>query len=274
MTANNKDALPRALSETALSNAFLGNVIEICIVTADHQRTMEGLVRLGIGPWRVYTFSPENTEDMRYRGEPAEFTIKVCFARCGNVIWELMQPLSGPTIFGEFLQKHGEGVQHIAFDCGDIPLDDRLREFKKRGFVPVQSGNWMGKNRFVFFGTDDATGAVFETIHFPLDFEYPEPEQWFPGPPPEVDSKVYDSGGAPAVGNSERPQTASLPQEQMRFAVADERETSRSRRLRPMNRRLKKPHVLRQTCPSKLAPWNDLFGPKTRFCDDKKADDT
>lgn len=187
---------PRATSETSLSNTFLGDMVEVCLVTADHQRTMEGLVRLGIGPWRVYTFSPENTTDMRYRGEPAEFVIKVCFARSGTVVWELMQPVSGPTIFQEYLDRHGEGVQHIAFDCSNAPLEERIAEFGRRGFVPVQSGSWMGKNRFVFFGTEEATGTVFETYHFPLDFEYPEPERWFPEAPSEIDSHVHSDGGA------------------------------------------------------------------------------
>jgi ABC-type multidrug transport system ATPase subunit len=45
---------PEVISENRLSNSFLGNLIEICIVTRNHRRTMEGMVRLGIGPWRVH----------------------------------------------------------------------------------------------------------------------------------------------------------------------------------------------------------------------------
>ena len=44
--------LPEVLSETALSNAFLGRLVEVCFVTEDHQRTMEGLVRLLVHPFR------------------------------------------------------------------------------------------------------------------------------------------------------------------------------------------------------------------------------
>ncbi|MGH3641722.1 MAG: hypothetical protein ACRDUX_22140 [Mycobacterium sp.] len=42
---------PSVVSATRLSNSFLGELIEICFVTADYRRTMAGLVRLGIGPW-------------------------------------------------------------------------------------------------------------------------------------------------------------------------------------------------------------------------------
>ncbi len=52
------DTWPAVISETRLSNSFLGKLIEVCIVTADYRRTIEGLVRLGIGPWMVYTWTP------------------------------------------------------------------------------------------------------------------------------------------------------------------------------------------------------------------------
>lgn len=86
----------KVLSESTLSNSFLGDTIEICIVTRDYRRTMSGLVQMGIGPWRVYTFSPETVTEQTYMGKPAEFSIKVCFAQAKNIIWEIMQPLEGP----------------------------------------------------------------------------------------------------------------------------------------------------------------------------------
>ncbi|KAJ9494538.1 hypothetical protein LTR99_003522 [Exophiala xenobiotica] len=152
---------------------FLGNVIEICIVTRDHKRTIEGLLRLGIGPWKTYTFQPSNTTNQTYRGKPAEFTIKVCFAQAQNVVWELMQPVSGPSIFQEFLDKHGEGIHHVAHDCNNIPWEERLAGFQARGFELVQSGSWQGRNHFAFFETEHATTTTFETYQFPDDWEDP-----------------------------------------------------------------------------------------------------
>jgi hypothetical protein len=177
----NKMELVNGVSK--LSNSFLGDVIEICVVTRDYWRTMKGLVKLGIGPWRVYTFNPETVSEQTYMGQPAEFSIKVCFAEGKNIIWEIMQPMEGPTIFHEFLQKHHEGIHHIAFNCNDIPWEERIRELEARGFEVIQSGKWLNKNSFAFFGTEDATSTIFETYSFPPDFDYPEPEEWFPEPP-------------------------------------------------------------------------------------------
>ncbi|MBE9169562.1 VOC family protein [Pleurocapsales cyanobacterium LEGE 06147] len=91
---------------------------------------MAGFVKWEIGSRRVYTFNPETVTEQTYRGQPAEYAIKVCFAQSKNVIWEIMQPLSRSTIFQEFLDRHGQGIHHIAFNRGDRPWDERIQEFE------------------------------------------------------------------------------------------------------------------------------------------------
>ena len=177
-------ALPEVLSEFALSNSFLGRIVEVCLVTEDHRRTMEGLVRLGIGPFRVYTFDSGNTVDRTYAGEPEDFSLTVCFATNNDLTFEIMQPLSGRTVMRDFLDRHGEGVHHLAFDCDGAPWDQRLEMFTGRGFAQTQSGRWLDQNSFSFFDTEAATTTCFETYHFPEGFAFPEPEAWYPGPPP------------------------------------------------------------------------------------------
>ncbi|CRG90715.1 hypothetical protein PISL3812_07760 [Talaromyces islandicus] len=178
MCATHGNALPTTGSNNSTTDpqsqqSFLGNAIEICIVTKDHKRTIDGLLRLGIGPWKAYTFTPQNTTNQTFRGKPAQFSLKVCFAQGPNVVYEIIQPLSGPTIFDEFLDKHGEGIHHVAYDCRGIPWEDRLAGFKQRGFELAQSGSWQGRNHFAFFETEDATTTCFETYFFPDDWEDP-----------------------------------------------------------------------------------------------------
>lgn len=164
--------------------SFLGNPMEICIVTADHKRTIRGLHELGIGPWRVYTFSPANTTNQTYRGQASAFELRVCFAELSDsMVYEVIQPVSGANIFQEFLAQHGEGIHHIAYDMHGKPFAERVDEFEKRGFKMVQGGSWMGKNHFAFFETEGATGTCFETYEFPSDWDYPEPDEWFPSRP-------------------------------------------------------------------------------------------
>ena len=175
------------VSEFQLSNAFLGRIVEVCIVTEDHQRTMAGLVRLGVGPFRVYTFDNETLAAPTYRTQHSPFSLKVCFAKNDGLTWEIMQPLAGRTIMREFLDTHGEGIHHVAFDCNGVPWDERVANFAARGFGVTQSGRWLDQNSFSFFDTEAATTTCFETYHFPDGFEFPKPDEWYPGPPPPPD---------------------------------------------------------------------------------------
>lgn len=95
------------------------------------------------------------------------------------MVYEVIQPVSGPTIFQDFLDKQGEGVHHIAYDCNNIPMADRIKMFKERGLDLAQGGSWRGDNAFAFFESEE-TGTCFETISFEDGWDYPEPDEWFP----------------------------------------------------------------------------------------------
>lgn len=170
---------PRVGAPTpAPPDPFLGKLIEVAIVTGNAKRTMDGLARAGIGPWQTYTFSPENTTDQTYYGQPSPFTMRVCFAEQAGMTWELIQPVSGRTIFADFLDRHGEGLHHAAFDCDGLPFEERIAGFERRGFRFSQGGSWMGC-RFAFFDAEDATTTCLETILFPNDWTFPEQDLSF-----------------------------------------------------------------------------------------------
>ncbi|PVH92506.1 hypothetical protein DM02DRAFT_619899 [Periconia macrospinosa] len=170
-------ALTPSSSPLTVSPSFLGNIDEICIVTPDVHKTISGLARLGIGPFHVFDFTPETVTEQTYRGAPSTFSLKVAFATHNGVVWELMQPVSGPSIMAEFLERRGEGIHHIAFDCNHVEPKERRNQFERRGFSVVQSGVWHGRNgtcEFVFYDTDGAIGTCFESYCFSEDWEDPE----------------------------------------------------------------------------------------------------
>jgi hypothetical protein len=65
-----------------------------------------------------------------------------------------------------------------------------LEGFKRRGFSNIQSGSWLGANHFVFFGTESETSTGFEAYVFPDDWEYPEPDEWYPTRPGKPQEKT------------------------------------------------------------------------------------
>ena len=176
---------PEVISPTRLANSFLGNLIEVCFATEDCDRTMTGMVELGIGPWRVYTFDASSVTGRVLDGKPADWELRVAFADVGGTAMEIMQPLRGDSIIRRHLDAHGEGIHHIAFDCGNRPWDDRAREFADRGHPCSQAGQFASGNSFAFFDTEAATTTTFETYRIPDDFVWPTPERWFPAQPPE-----------------------------------------------------------------------------------------
>ena len=179
------NVLPEVVSETELSNSFLSETTQICVVSRDCRRTMEGFVRMGIGPWRIYRYTKaadiRNTE---FREKPETFHTCVCLAWTGQMMWEIIQPLDGETIYNEFLEKHGEGIHHVAFAAGDMPYEDQINEFQERGMPVIQSGLVKGTVRFHYFGTEESTSTTFE-IYDPKGRDLPESDEWFPGPPPK-----------------------------------------------------------------------------------------
>lgn len=127
-----------------LSTPFLGPPVEICIVTPDLKSTLSGLLTLGIGPFKIYHFTPETVKNQMFRGEAAEFSIDVAFAEQeGGMIWEVMQPVAGSTLMREFLEMTSGkgGIQHVAFGCregrqeegkGNGTGEEARREAKRR----------------------------------------------------------------------------------------------------------------------------------------------
>ncbi len=166
-----------------LSNSFLGNTVQICVVTKDFRRTIDGFVKLGIGPWGVYTFGPGTVTDQTYMGRPQAFTMVVALATSGNMLWEIVQPLDGPSIYKDFLAAHDEGVHHVALGCEGLSFDERVAAFEARGCKKIQSGLWVDKVPFAYFQTEGLTTTTFEVFDFPAGFALPEPEEWIPAAP-------------------------------------------------------------------------------------------
>lgn len=110
-------------------------LVEICMVTSEYKRTIDGLSALGIGPFKIFDFTAEAVQERKWHGAPGDFTLKVGFAKVGDVTWEIMQPTGGPSLMSEYLERNGgrEGIQHVAFDLGNIPMEERKKNMKAKG---------------------------------------------------------------------------------------------------------------------------------------------
>jgi methylmalonyl-CoA/ethylmalonyl-CoA epimerase len=82
----------------------------------------------GIGPFTTIMFKPEKHW---VNGKPYPVTLKLAFAPMGgSVTLELLEPLSeGPH--KEFLETHGEGLQHLGFNIDNY--DEWMIYLKQKG---------------------------------------------------------------------------------------------------------------------------------------------
>jgi catechol 2,3-dioxygenase-like lactoylglutathione lyase family enzyme len=94
---------------------------------------------MGVGPWNVFNWDYPTVEKRTYHARPAWAREKICHAQLENVEFELMQPVDGPSVYGDALEEHGEGVHHLQFCVAD--LDETVRILTEDyGFPSIQSG--------------------------------------------------------------------------------------------------------------------------------------
>ncbi|KAK7181946.1 hypothetical protein DPSP01_006176 [Paraphaeosphaeria sporulosa] len=120
-------------------SSILGSIAQICLVTPSFHRTLSGSA-LGTGRFPIFHFT----------SQPVHL---------------VMQPVRGPALMADFLEKNGgrEGVQHVAFDMNELGMDERKALMKERGFEVAMEGEWLEKKgvcHFVVFDTEGRTGAV------------------------------------------------------------------------------------------------------------------
>src|SRR4051794_20978056 len=96
-----------------------GALTQIGILVPDLQ---EGLARysstFGLGPWIGFRFTPETVREFTYRGKPANYSIDIAMTGSGPQV-ELVQVHGEDSLYQEFIDRHGYGVQHLGVKVAD-----------------------------------------------------------------------------------------------------------------------------------------------------------
>lgn len=91
------------------------------------------------------------------RGAPADFVADIALAYAGPLQLELIRPVSGDSIYTEFLERHGPGLHHFCFEVED--LGAALAAAAEAGLSVIQAGSMMGGG-MEFAYLDGATHGV------------------------------------------------------------------------------------------------------------------
>jgi len=165
---------------TSKDQVVANQMHQVCVVVEDVQKAAKRYWTLfGIGPWEFYTLEPPELTDMVIHGESQPYSMKIGLAYVGEVQWELIQPLTGPSIYQEFLESHGEGVHHVAFGVDDF--DRTVASMKEQGIGVLMSGCWRGTD-YAYLDTEKALGSIVELFKYSPDFVMPRPDAVYPPP--------------------------------------------------------------------------------------------
>jgi hypothetical protein len=142
------------------------HISQVAMVVRDLDAQMKRLHEtLGWGPWNVYEHVPPKLHHTHLRGQPVEFSMlgAECEVQPGLVV-ELVQPLDGPSIYKEWLDEHGEGVQHIACMMHSQEESDAFkRDWEARGATVLMGGRIGETIEFYYLDTEPMLKFVLES---------------------------------------------------------------------------------------------------------------
>ena len=139
------------------------NIDLVAIVVKNVQKVIENYWNiLGIGPWDIYSWEAPLVYDYRYYGKPAWSRAKVAVTQLGAVHLELIEPVDGENIHGDFLLEHGEGLHNLAFSAENLDDASRTAEIlAKEGSPTLQSGRY-GDNGAYYYVDIRPLRAIWE----------------------------------------------------------------------------------------------------------------
>lgn len=119
-------------------------------VVRDIEKAMQHYISLGIGPW--WYLETVKVEDFKFRGQPGHIEMSIALANAGDLQLELIQQRNDqPSLYKEFLDRHGEGLQHMS--AWSHELEAEHERILKAGFRVGHEGR-IGANRFIYYDTE------------------------------------------------------------------------------------------------------------------------
>lgn len=147
---------------TLHARARFGPIVQNAFVVRDLPAAVEYWSgTIGVGPFYLLEHIPFGA--VYFRGASLTLDMSVAVAQWGDMQIELIQQHNAvPSIYSEFLARHGEGLQHLGVMTDS--LDAHLERLRPLGIEPVQWGSTATGMRFAYVNTDRQAGGMIELI--------------------------------------------------------------------------------------------------------------
>lgn len=132
---------------------------QVGVAVRDLDQAIAFYERLGIGP---FVDGPSAHSVMRkvYGEDAPDVRVSARIAQMGNIEFELLQPVAGRSVQGDFIAEHGEGVVHICAYTDDLDRD--IDEMTELGYEVISQGMFDDGGKFAYFDTREVGGLVLE----------------------------------------------------------------------------------------------------------------
>ncbi|PXW92447.1 glyoxalase/bleomycin resistance protein/dioxygenase superfamily protein [Streptohalobacillus salinus] len=137
-------------------------ITQIAIIVHDIERVKEAYANLfNMTPPDVVVTDDVEQAKTTYRGESTPARAKLCFFDFGQVQLELIEPDQHPSTWREYLDEHGEGVHHIAFQVKG--MNETVKRLTEKGMPEVQKGEYEG-GRYSYIDSEGPLKVILELL--------------------------------------------------------------------------------------------------------------
>jgi catechol 2,3-dioxygenase-like lactoylglutathione lyase family enzyme len=157
--------------------------VQIAWVTSNLDATEAALTALlGAKKWVRMPSVHFTPGTCTHRGEPADFVAHISLSYAGDMQLELIEPVSGTSVYSEFLELSGPGLHHV---CATVPDEAAFTamcdEAERRGTPIVTRGTMPGGMHFAYVSAPEAGVPYLEIAYVSPDiqrfYDYVKQEQ-------------------------------------------------------------------------------------------------
>lgn len=147
-------------------NLPFSKVDQVGVIVRDLDKAVDYYQSLGIGPFMP--LRPLIYKERKVLGKSVDLNsikLKIKIAKLGSVELELIQPVEGESLWKEFLETKGEGINHLGFFVKDIDREEA--KLVAQGVTVLYRSRFQNGGGAAYFDTKKIGGVLVELIQWP-----------------------------------------------------------------------------------------------------------
>jgi methylmalonyl-CoA/ethylmalonyl-CoA epimerase len=146
-------------------------ICQVGLIVHDIEHTADKFCEVfGFAKPRIFSTPGYEQVETTYQGQPSDATAKLAFFDAGQLQIELIEPDEKPSVWRDFLDKHGEGVHHIAFRVKDT--GSAAQQLAEHNIPVLQQGLFSDRSgMYTYLDSAPVLGVMLELLE---NFEKPK----------------------------------------------------------------------------------------------------